>query len=112
MGRTITYRQYLLTQKFTGLVVFCANMFNDDMALSLNNPLAHKLQVLSAFARTSRMEQLIAECLENMSESKLVQDIDVMFNPAYKIDVLQSLINVCKIKPFKLIWQDDLKTAS
>lgn len=87
------------------LQVFIRTIHEDgELVYSLNRPLADELIKLKPFQRTMQMQQCFNRVLESLPDNPVLKDIDVMFNPSYKIDVLKILINAYKTKPFKLIW--------
>jgi hypothetical protein len=51
-----------------------------------------------------QLEKCFSKVLSTLPDNIVIQDIDVMFNPDYKVDVLKLLIAVNKHKPFSLIW--------
>ena len=73
-------------------------------ACSANKPLAEELLKLKSSSRTMRLEKCFTKVLEGFPKMPVVKDIDVMFNPAYKVNVLQILISAYKQKPFTLVW--------
>ncbi len=76
-----------------------------ESAVSINIPLAKELQKQSStMMRTMRLESNLLGVIEALGENPVIKDFDVLFNPAYQTDVLKSLINVCKKKPFRVIW--------
>lgn len=75
-----------------------------ELAFSMNRPLAEELIKLKPFQRTMQMQQCFTRVLGSLPDNPIIKDIDVMFNPSYKVDVLKILIDAYKKKPFKLIW--------
>lgn len=87
-----------------------------EFAYSMNRPLAEELSKLKSFQRTMQMQQCFNRVLESLPDNPIIKDIDVMFNPSYKIDVLKILTDAYKQKSFKLIWpgkrKDDMLVYS
>lgn len=87
-------------------IIFCRP--SDEIAnqaVSLNILLAKELQKQSnAMMRTMRLESNLLSVLSTLGEDPVIKDIDVLFNPTYKTDVIKSLINVCRKKQFSVIW--------
>ena len=79
------------------------------LAYSMNRPLAEELIKLKPFQRTMQMQRCFNSVLESLPDTPIIKDIDVMFNPSYKIDVLKILTDAYKQKPFKLIWPGERK---
>lgn len=75
-----------------------------DGAISLNHALAEKLSALKPKRRTMRLAVCFEEILKTLPDNAVIKDIDVMFNPEYKVDVLKILVDACKRKPFSIIW--------
>ncbi len=86
-------------------VIYCVKTeaLNDN-AVSISRPLAEKLVKVSPRMRTLRMEQIFTEIIAGLPENPLVKDIDILFNPGYRIDVLLMLKSACKKKPFRILW--------
>ena len=78
-------------------------------AVSLNKALAEELLKLRPRQRTMQMEKCLLEVLHRLPKNSVVKDVDVLFNPAYKVDVLKVLISVYKQCPFRLIWSGTFK---
>ena len=90
-------------QTFFRLMIDCSGDQNAD-AHSLNTELARKLISIRPRMRSIQMEKCLVETLKKLSENSVVKDIDVLFNPAYKVDVLKVLIAAYKQYPFSIIW--------
>lgn len=75
-----------------------------DHAVSLNHALAEKLRLLRPQRRTMRLAVCFEDLLRTLPDNVSIKDFDVMFNPEYKVDVLQIMVDVCKRKPFSIIW--------
>lgn len=50
----------------------------------------------------------LASCFQSViaqyPDNVVIKDIDVMFNPAYQVDVLKILTEARKSKPYSVIW--------
>lgn len=73
-------------------------------AISLNCIIAEKLSVITPRQRTRRLSACFEEILKTLPDNVVIKDFDVMFNPDYKVDVLKIMVDVCKRKPFSIIW--------
>jgi hypothetical protein len=51
-----------------------------------------------------QLEKCFVKVLETMPEHPIIRDIDVLFNPAYKVDVMKMLSSAYKQKKFSLVW--------
>ena len=73
-------------------------------AISMNKALASELIDQKPNRRTTQLEKCFVRVLNTMPEQPVIKDIDVMFNPAYKVDVMKVLTSAYKQKPYSLIW--------
>ena len=51
-----------------------------------------------------QLEKCFVKVLESLPEQPIIKDIDVLFNPAYKVDVMKLLSSAYKQKQFSLVW--------
>ena len=103
MGRMIS--KFQLQQEYvSNLVIFCGDKEVNDNEISLNNELANKLLAIKESKRALKMQDLIYEIVKSHGENIIVRDIDIVFNPAYKIDVLKMFETLYKSIKFSLIW--------
>lgn len=107
MGRIIQYR-LLQSENQTGMmrpVVYCDEKYCESLQqVSLNEKMAALLIKIKPERRTMRIERCFQEVLANIPENSCIRDFDVLFNPAYKIDVLQLLTIANRSKPFSVLW--------
>ena len=75
-----------------------------DTAVPVNLPLAEKLAGCVPERRTLQIENFFGQVLSRLPDDAVIRDIDVMFNPAYKVDVLRILTAAYKKKPFSVVW--------
>lgn len=54
--------------------------------------------------RSIKLEQIFNVVLDQYPDGVIIKDIDVMFNPEYKVDVLKILIAARKRKTYSVIW--------
>ena len=57
--------------------------------------------------RTIRLERCFNEIIDSIPDRSVIKDIDVLFNPDYKIDVFKMLTASCKRKKFDLIYSEE-----
>ncbi|MCD8293624.1 MAG: hypothetical protein LUE27_00045 [Clostridia bacterium] len=111
MGTIIPAKIFSPTD-LTGLlkpIIYCCSYDGlDARALPINVPLARELLKYESAARTMLMKECFTNVVEEFPDDCTIKNFDVMFNPAYKIDVLGIMVSVCKIKPFNLIWSGTL----
>jgi hypothetical protein len=107
MGMIIPARK-LSAENKTGLlkpIIYCCSVPDIEVqAVSLNQILAEKLVEFKPKRRTMQIEKCLSQVLAKQADGVVIKDFDVLFNPDYKIDVLKVMINVCKNKPFSVIW--------
>ena len=104
MGIVINYKQSSQINSYYGLIIYSQNIFTTKDVYSANKPLAAELIKCSPTRRILQLEQLFVQFLRTLPEQPVVQDIDVLFNPAYKVDVMKVLVSAHKQKPYSLIW--------
>lgn len=51
-----------------------------------------------------KLEQIFNTVLDRYPDGVTIKDIDVLFNPAYKVDVLKILISARKRKQYSVVW--------
>ena len=51
-----------------------------------------------------QLEKCFVKVLESLPEQPIIKDIDVLFNPEYKVDVMKMLASAYKQKKFSLVW--------
>ena len=90
-------------QRFYRLVIDCSGE-QPTKAHSLNKTLAEELLKMRPMQRSLQMEKCLLNVLEGLPDNPVVKDVDVLFNPAYRVDVLLVLISAYKHKPFRMVW--------
>ena len=107
MGRLIQYR-LLQSEIQVGLmrpVIYCNERYCENLQqVALNEKLAALLLKIKPERRTMRIKRCFQEVLTNIPENSCIRDFDVLFNPAYKIDVLQLLTVANRSKAFFVLW--------
>lgn len=73
-------------------------------AKSVGQLLADALLKVEPQKRARRLEELFQATIGRFPSGVVIKDIDVLFNPAYEIDVLRVLITAYRKRPFSLIW--------
>ncbi len=102
-GNVISKTSAAAKQTFFRLKIDCSGD-QDANAYSLNRELAEKLVSVRPRMRSIQMEKCLMDVLKKLPANAVVKDVDVLFNPAYKVDVLKVLIAAYKQQPFSLIW--------
>lgn len=107
MGDIILSRHFS-PQKTGGMlkpIIYCCQYHGiDEQAFSLNKPLSEALIRFSPKRRTMQIEKCFADVIASLPDDPIIKDFDVLFNPAYKVNVVNIMVNVCKAKPFSAIW--------
>lgn len=76
---------------------------------SISKELADELLACKPNRRSMKLEQIFNTVLDRYPDSVTIKDIDVMFNPDYKVDVLKILIATRKRKRYSVIWPGRLE---
>lgn len=71
---------------------------------SVSKPLAEALLECKPNRRSMKLEQIFNSVLDTLPDGVVVKDIDVLFNPDYKVDVLKILMAARKRKKYSVIW--------
>lgn len=75
-----------------------------DKAVPLNLLLTKELIAINETDRSTNMADCVLKILQELPVGSVIKDFDVLFNPAYAIDVLQILVLCCKQHNFKVVW--------
>ena len=86
------------------LLIYMKSIQQLDEPKSISKELADELLACAPKRRSIRMERIFYSAIMKYPDGVTVRDIDVMFNPEYKIDVLKILISVRKRKKYYVIW--------
>lgn len=73
-------------------------------AESVGQLLAEALLNVEPNNRSRRLEKIFQAIIGRFPSGAVIKDIDVLFNPAYEIDVLRVLTTAYRKRPFSLIW--------
>ena len=107
MGTVMQARMYM-PENQAGLlkpIIYCCSYKGiTENAVSLNKLLAEALIKLKPMRRTMQIEKCFAEIIGELPEKVVIKDFDVLFNPDYKVDILKVMVNVCKTRPFSVVW--------
>lgn len=71
---------------------------------SVSKPLAEALLACKPNRRSMKLEQIFNTVLDTLPDGVVIKDIDVLFNPDYKVDVLKILMASRKRKQYSVIW--------
>lgn len=76
---------------------------------SISKEIADELLTCKPERRSMKLEQIFNKVLDRYPDDVTIKDIDVMFNPDYKVDVLKILIAARKRKRYSVIWPGRLE---
>ena len=66
--------------------------------------LADRLLACRPNRRSMKLEQIFNAVLDLYPDGVTIKDIDVMFNPEYRVDVMKILVSARKRKEYSVIW--------
>lgn len=105
MGDIIEYRKAVRRNYQSKLLIYCdPPEVVISRAVSINKPLAKALSSFPLQKRSLQMENCLKSEIVCFPDNVVIRDIDVLFNPAYRIDVLKLLISAYRYKPFSIVW--------
>ena len=105
MGTAVRYRTLPDRQPVYRLMIYCIQPPElVSTAVSMNRALAAELVRWRPERRSVQLENCFLKLLRELPERAAVRDIDVMFHPEYKVDVMKILVSAYKSRPFSLIW--------
>lgn len=110
MGTIIEFHQIPDEQTlFTRLLVYFGNVQKISGIKSVSKELADGLLGCKENRRSMKLEQIFNTVIDKYPVGVTIKDIDVMFNPDYKVDVLKILIAARKRKKYSVIWPGRLE---
>ena len=86
------------------LLIYMKAISNINEPKSVSKPLAEALLACKPNRRSIKLEQMFNNVLDTFPDGVVIRDIDVMFNPDYKVDVLKILMAARKRKKYSVIW--------
>ena len=104
MGGIIEARKLTSRRELFRLLIYVKPDYVPANAFSVNKPLAEKLLSIKPSRRSMQLEKCFNEVVSDFPPGAVIKDIDVMFNPDYKVDVMRILIAANKLKPISVIW--------
>lgn len=105
MGTVLEFRKVSSEDTAFRLTIYCkTTQALLNASYSANRFLASEMIKYKPFHRTMKLESIFMNLLQGLPNNAVIKDIDVLFNPEYKIDVLKMLLSVYKRKRFSLIW--------
>lgn len=107
MGVAIPRRRFLadVHGRYQRPVFFCCGIAGaTDGAMPLNVPLAKRLLAVSSRMRSVRLAGCLDDVLSGLPDGVVICDFDVLFSPAYDIDVVSLLVNAYRRRHFDAAW--------
>ena len=105
MGTTVELRRLPDPGTIYRLLIYCkAPPEISAAAVSVNKTLAGELLQLPPERRTMQLDRCFTKLLNSLPANPVLKDIDVMFHPDYRVDVMRILLSAYKNKPYSLIW--------
>ena len=105
MGTIIDFQQALdENTRLSRLLLYSKKVQKMLEPKSISKELADELLAYKPNRRSMKMEQIFNTVLDRYPDGVTIKDIDVMFNPEYKVDVLKILIAARKRKCYNVIW--------
>ena len=105
MGTIIDFQQALdENTRLSRLLLYSKKVQKMLEPKSISKELADELLAYKPNRRSMKMEQIFNTVLDRYPDGVTIKDIDVMFNPEYKVDVLKILIAARKRKRYNVIW--------
>ena len=105
MGALVEYRKLPDKQTVYRLLIYSKAISEiASQATAVNKPIAAELVALKPNRRTMQLEKCFMKVLDTLPDQPVIKDIDVLFNPAYKVDVMKMLSSAYKQKKFSLVW--------
>ena len=112
MGTVITFEQLPSAEMmYSGLLVYYNALSNFKEPRSVSKQLSEALLACRPNRRSMKLEQIFNNVLDQYPDGVIIRDIDVMFNPEYKVDVLKILIAARKRKRYGVIWPGRCKNG-
>ncbi|CAI3202774.1 BREX-3 system P-loop-containing protein BrxF [Clostridium neonatale] len=91
---------------------FVIETYNTFKVISVGIELSNKLSKYEFNKRNPRILNELDELLINNSGKYLIiKDIDILFNPNYKFDVLKYFCNLARIKQVMVLWNGDVSNG-
>lgn len=86
-------------------IIYCYSSLElEKQAVSINQLLAKKIKQCNPKWRSIQLERCLYQVVASLPDKVIIKNFDVLFNPSYKVDVLQIMRSICKSKPFQVIW--------
>lgn len=85
--------------------------YNTFNLISLGIELSDKLVRYKADERDDIVLDELDKLLKNKSRQLIIKDIDILFNPNYKFDILRYFCNLARIKQVIILWNGEVSNG-
>ena len=109
MGNVVEHSLITDERLLSRLVVYKKAIVELQEPRSISKELADNLLTRRPNRRSMKLEQIFNTVLDRYPDGVTIKDIDVLFNPAYKVDVLKILISARKRKRYCVIWPGEFE---
>lgn len=86
------------------LMIYYKKLKKAQEPRSVSKPLAEAILACKPNRRSMKLGQIFSTVLAQYPDGVIIKDIDAMFNPEYKVDVLKILQETRKQKPYSVVW--------
>ena len=86
------------------LMIYYKKLKKAQEPRSLSKPLAEAILACKPNRRSMKLGQIFSTVLAQYPDGVIIKDMDVMFNPEYKVDVLKILQETRKQKSYSVVW--------
>ena len=86
------------------LMIYYKKLKEAQEPKSVSKPLAEAILACKPNRRSMKLAQIFNSVLARYPDGVVIKDIDVLFNPEYKVDVLKILQEARKQKRYSVVW--------
>ena len=109
MGKTVDMHRFSPAEAHRHLTIYVNTPQSVQTAsVSVGKMLAAAILKTEPQRRSKRLGQILGDVFLALPDNTTVRDIDVLFNPAYEVDVLRLLETLYREKPYSVIWPGEL----
>lgn len=85
------------------------NKFKDYVIIKLGQTLSNELKQIDKNIRNTEVEKVMKRIFSEVYSNRvIVTDIDILFNPYYKLDIIKLFIQLSRNKTFIIQWPGKL----
>ena len=110
MGKAVNINQFLSVGVHDHLTIYVKPPQSiQNTSVSIGSTLATAIIKTESQRRSKELKRILNAVISVLADNITVRDIDVLFNPAYEVDVLRLLENAYRKKPYSIIWPGEYK---